>query len=117
MCTGECVQMGVSRDRDASRPPLDGEGAPESVAGLERCVYGCTGGEPLKGAWGWGGGFLQLHILVKTHQNVCLKWVNFTVGGLFFNISELYFKSERCNSCESEMKWTLMSHILEMGLS
>ena len=51
----------------------------------------------------WGGGFLQLHILVKTHQNVCLKWVNFTVGGLFFNISELYFKSERCNSCESEM--------------
>lgn len=53
------MQMEVCRDRDASRPPLDGEGALESVAGLERWVCGCTGGEPLKGAWGWGeeGGF------------------------------------------------------------
>lgn len=46
--------MGVSRDKVACRPPLDGEGAAEPVAGLERCVCGCTGGEPLKGAWGWG---------------------------------------------------------------
>ena len=65
------------------------------------------------------GGFYNytyLSKLVKTHKNVCLKWVNFTVCRLVFNISELYFKSERNNSCESEMKWTLMSHILEMGL-
>lgn len=37
--------------------------------------------------------FLQLHVIVKTHQTVYLKWVNLIVCKLFLNIPELYLKS------------------------